>query len=150
MESVSLIVTSASLLLGLFSFWVWRTLKPRLHELSSHACDALYEARRGIDQLDRAIDREQIASTSLQILKLLLLELRNNLERRIRRIILFTNDKPQVSASLFWFQENMIPEDRADINRALKYKCIPGRENKNLAKMIVQIIDEKVKHKKDS
>jgi hypothetical protein len=141
MELVSLIVAIISLFVAIVSLTSLITVRARGEEVSSYTYEALVELRKGIDPLDLEIARIQLNQQTSQTLRRIILEFKNNSERRIRRIALFTKDNNLVSKSLFWFMENAILEDRTTISRALAFKCIHGRKNKNCAKSIIQKID---------
>ncbi len=142
MGLISLVVAIVSLFVAIISLTSLITVRARGQEVSSYTYEALHEIRKGIDRFDIEILKTHPSSQMTQELRRIILEYRNNSERRIRRITLFTNDKNLVSESLLWFMENAISEDRTSIARALEYKCINGQQNRNCAKAILQKIDK--------
>lgn len=129
MNAIMLIISCASFVVALLSLLRVSHVKARLCEISALSYESLLEVRRAVESLDR-----QEAS----------LNLRNKLERSIRRIMIFTEDEGLVSQSILWFVENAIPEDRPYLSRALKYRCVPGKRNREYARMIVEKTDVKV------
>lgn len=141
MELISLVVAIVSLFVAIISLTSLVTVRARGQQVSSYTYEALLGIRKEIDRLDAEVVRTQLSSQMTQELRRTILEFRNNSERCIRRIALFTKDNDLVSKSLFWFMENAILEDRTTISSALAFKCIQGRKNKNCAKAIIQKID---------
>lgn len=138
MDPVSLAVAIVSLAVASASLGNWVRARGRQNEHSVLTYEALLQVRRLIDRLDQGVLDPVASSGTQQELKKMLLTNRNDLERRVRRLILFTKDAPLVAASLLWFMENAIPEDRGYIVRALELKCIIGRENRRCAQAIIQ------------
>lgn len=136
MELIFLVLAIASLFTTLLSLKKSKVTEMRLHEVSSLTSEALQDIdglmgmKKTVESIDHAANQEALTSRILNV--------RNNLERRIRRICLFTKDKRLVSASLLWFSENSTPEDKAYISRALKFKYIRDRDDRQLAEGIIK------------
>ena len=65
-------------------------------------------------------------------------EISFELEREIRRIVLFLSDDSKINSSLLWFTENKNNQDVEFISKAMKLKCFRTKPNKVLANDIIR------------
>lgn len=100
------------------------------------------EAMKKVELLYRLADKASMTTEERAEFKNAILELRNDIERRLRRFALFTrSDKNLIKASLFWFRENAVRSDIPYIDRALKH--LPGFKVRELAKEIIEYLKKK-------
>jgi hypothetical protein len=136
MNFIFLFLAIASIIINIYLSKKTRETEMRLHLVSDltnqslHDFDELKEIKKTIESIDRVFDREGF---SRQIL-----DIRDKLEHRIRRISLFTKDRQLVSGSLLWFSENLDSDDITYIECALKFKYLQDKTNRELAERIVR------------
>lgn len=143
MDLITLVLAGASVLISALTFINYRGFRARLISISSLLGGSVVSVRKGVERIDLAVksvtpDTTNPSEDLMEIIR----SVRNDLERRIRRIILFSGDESQCQGTLQWFWENGIPEDAVFVRLALKSKCISGRRNRQDAKALLRSMEK--------
>jgi hypothetical protein len=134
-DYTSTIIGIASLLVGLVSLWVGRRERSKgrlaLTQARSILVDLrdLLDAKKTIDRIDRARSREELRD--------ILIPLREDLERRMRRIALLVGDDRSARQALMWFAENANIEDRTCIESAQRRKIGWNEQDKAMFRRVL-------------